>query len=93
MKHHAQPSMGYNPNLVIIHAGTNLLRGNKTPEVANQIIELATTLKTDNNEIVISSFMLRRQHLREKVKNVNVVLTTKTTTLGIGFIRHTNIDG
>ena len=22
MKHHAQPVMGYNPNMVIIHAGT-----------------------------------------------------------------------
>ena len=93
MKHHAQPIMGDNPDLVIIHVGTNSLRGNSTPhQVANEIVELATTLKNDTNEIVVSSIVPRRDHLREKVEKVNDILTTKTSTLGIGFIRHTNIN-
>ena len=68
--------MGKNPNLVIIHVGTNSLRGNTTPQqVANEIIEWTT----------------RRDHVSEKVDKGNDILTTKTSTLCIGFIRHTNI--
>ena len=93
MNHHAQPVMGYNPNLVIIHAGTNSLRGNSTPdEVATEILELATSLKNETNEIVVSSIVPRRDHLNEKVGKVNDALTTKTSALGIGFISHKNIN-
>ena len=79
--------------MLIIHAGTNSLRGNTTPQqVANEIFDLATTLKNDTNEIVISSIVPRRGHLGEKVDKVNDILTTKTSTIGTGFIRHTNIN-
>ena len=87
MNHHAQPVMGYNPNLVIIHAVTNSLRGSSTPdEVATEILELTTSLKNGTNEIVVSSIVPRRDHLNEKVGKVNDALTTKTSALGIGFI-------
>ena len=82
-----------NPIMVIIHAGTNSLRGNSKPdEVATEIIELATALKTETNEIVVSSIVPRRDRLSEKVEKVNDILTTKTSARGIGFIRHTNIN-
>ena len=36
--------------------------------------------------------MPRRDHLIEKVEKDNDMSTTKTSALGIGFIRHTNIN-
>ena len=93
MKYHSQPVMGFDPNMVIIHAGTNSLRGSSTPkQVADEIIELATNLKTDHNEIVVSGIVPRRDNLSEKAEQVNDYLKIKTSTLDIPFIRHTNIN-
>ena len=53
MEHYSKPPMAYNPDLVILHTGTNSLRGESTPEeVADEVIDLATNLKTEHNEIV-----------------------------------------
>ena len=93
MKHHAQPVMGYNPNLVIIHAWTNSLRSsNKPNEITIEIIELATNLKTDTNEIVVSSIVPRRDHPSEKAEKDNDALKIITSTLGLDFIQHSNIN-
>ena len=80
-------------DLVILHTGTNSLRGESTPEeIADEVIDLATNLKTDHNEIVISEIIARRDQLNEKAVSVNNVLRMKTTELGIGYISHENIN-
>ena len=46
MEHYSKPPMAYKPDLVILHTGTNSLRGECTSEeVADEIIDLATNLK------------------------------------------------
>ena len=93
MEHYPKPSMDFNPNFIILHTGTNSLRGERTPEdLAEEIIDLATSLKSDENEIVISEIIARRDQLNEKVSKVNDILRMKSSEMIIGFISHNNIN-
>ena len=66
MEHYSKPPMDFNPDFIILHTGTNSLRGERTPEdLAEEIIDLATSLKSDENEIVISEIIARRDQLNE----------------------------
>ena len=93
MEHYCKPPMAFNPELIILHTGTNSLRGERTPEeLAEEIIDLATSLKSDENEIVISEIIARRDQLNEKVLKVNDILRMKSSEMSIGFITHNNIN-
>ena len=92
MHHHGVPVMRHNPDCVILHTGTNSLRGPDSPQKqAEDIIDLATSLKTNENEIMISSILPRRDRLHEKGQKVNDFLRTKCIELGIPFILNSNI--
>ena len=53
MRHDAKPIMGFKPDLVVLHAVTNSLRGDISPkDIADEIVNLATELKTDEGEII-----------------------------------------
>ena len=55
LHHHAIPVMKHDPDLVILHAGSNSLReADSAQQQAQNIITLATSLKTEENEIVLS---------------------------------------
>ena len=63
------------PNTIFIHCGTNSLQTHNTPEsLAQEIIGLATSLKSDDNEVIISSIICRSDELCEKVQPVNELL-------------------
>ena len=92
MYHYANAIMPFNPDLVILHAGTNNLRENSTPQnIANDIVKLASSLKTDENEIIVSSILARRDNLHDKAEKVNDFLKIKCDQINIPFIRHNNI--
>ena len=93
MEHCSKPPMAFNPDLVILHTGTNSLRGESTPkEVAEEVINLPTNLKSDDNEIIVSEIISRNDQLKEKAETVNDYLRMKTMELGIGYISHNNIN-
>ena len=77
MKHYTKPPIKKNPNaeVVIIHAGTNVLSSDSTPtETATNIIDLAVDVKKNLNrscDIMISSIIPRRDQLQQKAFNVN----------------------
>ena len=92
MYHHANAIMPFEPDLVILHVGTNNLRDSTSAEnIAGEIINLATKLRTDKNEIIISGITERRDSLRDKVKQVNHFLNNKCHQLNLPFILHDNI--
>ena len=92
MKHHAVPVMEFNPDLAILHVGTNSLRGDISEEqVATDILKLATSIKTDKNDILVSSILPRRDQLKEKAEKVNDFLSMKCSQFNIPFMRHNNI--
>ena len=69
MKHHAKASQEYSSNIYLVHAGTNDLKLQKTPgEIADDILEIGSLLKNDDNQVFISSILTRRDNLKEKGK-------------------------
>ena len=55
MKDYVKPSMKHEPHLAIIHTGTNDLRFDKSPsEIAAEIMKVGVSLKTPEQEVVIS---------------------------------------
>ena len=92
MRHYSMPTAKRNPNTIFIHCGTNSLQTHDTPEsLAQEIIDLATSLKNDDNEVIISSIICRSDEQCEKVQPVNEVLYARCLELPFGFMDNDNI--
>ena len=92
MRHYSMPTAKRNPNTIFIHCGTNSLQTHDTPEsLAQEIIDLATSLKSDDNEVIISSIICRSDGQCEKVQPVNKVLYARCLELPFGFMDNDNI--
>ena len=87
MHHYAKPSLEYNPDIIILHCGTNDLRsGKNADEIANDVINLASVIKTKENDIIISSITTRSDKLQKKALDVNKTLQQLCTTKAIDFM-------
>ena len=75
MHHYSMSTAKQDPNTIIINCGTNSLQTHDTPEnLAQKIIDLATSLKSDENDVIISSIICRSDEQCERVQPVNEVL-------------------
>jgi hypothetical protein len=93
MKDYVKPSLKFKSDLYILHAGTNDLRSEKTPEViADQIVELAKNMKTAENEVMISGITKRRDQYNKKGIVVNKHLRKLCYNENIEFIDNSNIS-
>lgn len=93
MKSHVIPSLKYNPNVIILNAGTNDLRSNKLPEqIAEDILQLALSIKSDDTEIAISGIVQRNDALNRKGLAVNDYLKQKVQQHEISYINNDNIN-
>ena len=84
MQDYVRPTLRENPDHVIIHTATNDLASNTPAEkVAESIIDLGSTLKSDSLSVAISSITVRNDKHRNKVAQVNQVekVYVKKTTL------------
>ena len=60
MEDYVKPTMKFENDLLILHFGINDLRSEKSADdIANGIINIGTSMKTENNEIMISSIIPR----------------------------------
>lgn len=72
MYHYSIPSLQYEPDMVIMHVGTNDLRTEKSPkEIANEIIKLSVSISTEYNDIMVSSITARGDKCSDKANMVN----------------------
>ena len=93
MKNYIIPSKKYENDLVILHMGTNDLKNPKSAkEIATEIVELAIDMKTEQNEIMISGIVPRRDNLNEKAIEVNRFLQSSCSTYNFYFIDNGNIN-
>ena len=61
IKYYVKPTQEKQPAQIIIHIGTNDLPGNKnSDEIANEIVEFANSIKTSENNVVVSSIVSRK---------------------------------
>lgn len=93
MMHYAKPAKEDKANVYIMHCGTNDLSSTASTEsIAENIIETAMTLHTDNSTVLVSGVCQRGDHLNEKVNEVNQHLYRMCNARNIGFVNHDNID-
>ena len=86
------PSRRYSPDLYILHRGGNDLPTIKSAEeIADELINLATDLKTNENDVIVSSITKRNDRYNEKGMDVNHFLQLKCNELSLGYIDNSNI--
>ena len=83
----------FNPDLYIIHVGTNDLSLDDTPEViSTRIMDTAKSLMTEKNKVVISNIVPRRDKYKEKGEILSKVLNEACSKENIPVINHKNIN-
>ena len=76
-----------------LHLGTNDLKGNDAPEeIADQILNLAASVKVNQNHVFISGLVVRNKKLNKKCKELNRLLTGKCETREMLLIDIKNIN-
>ena len=72
MESYIIPSLEQNPEIIIVHSGTNDLKSDSSPEeIARDIMNLRTSCKTQTNKVISSTMVPRYHNLNEKVTRVN----------------------
>ena len=92
MESYVKPTSELKPDTIILHCGTNDLRNTIKPQdVSSKIINLAVSLKTPENSVIISGLTTRKDYLADKVPLVNDHLAGECQKRNIGFIDNTDI--
>ena len=93
MKSYIIPTVQFEPDAIVIYCCTNDLRRQKQPEEnACEIANLASSIKSRKNEIVVSGIVPGKYRFRDKVKEANESLLAICASRNIPFINHGNID-
>ena len=83
----------FNSDVYLLHVGTNFLSSNKSPEqISLDILNLANSLKLDNNTVIVSSIVPRDDENKKKVDEVNTILEKLCKANSVGIISHRNIN-
>ena len=86
MAHYCKPTAKHEPDLVVLHFGTNSLRNDKSPKkIANDIASVAVAMKNDQNNVVVSSIICRGDSLHDKADLVNQHLYALCGELQLGY--------
>ena len=94
MVDHVKPTLREcKPDHLILHVGTNDLNSESTSsQIARSIIDLATSLISDNCYVSVSGIVPRNDGLNNKASEVNNKLINMCKTRNIPFIDHVAID-
>ena len=89
MQDYVKPTIRESPDQIIVHVGTNDLASNKRLEqIADSIIGVATSLKSDTCDVLVSSITVRNDQHRKKVAEVNIVLKELCKEKKLYYINH-----
>ena len=90
MTDHVKPTLrDINPDHIILHAGTNDLRSeNKANQISKATIDLAASLKNDDNTVTVSGIVPRVDDLNNKANEVNRRLVLLCKERNISFLSH-----
>ena len=76
MKNYLNPSLRENPDHFVLHAGTNDLDSDRSPDlIAKSIVDVASSLKFNKHDATISNTITRNDRFMAKVNEVNKCLT------------------
>ena len=89
MQDYVKPALQENPDQIVVHFGINDLASNKRPEqIAESIIGVATSLKSDTCDVLVSRRTVRSDDHRKKVAEVNRVLKELCEEKNLYYINH-----
>ena len=92
VKTYIQPPIKRDLDRVIIPVGTNDLKSSQDPEtIAKNIIDVAKNSTTNENEILVSSIVPRRDSLNGKDRQVNNILQKLCVENNFVYVNHDNI--
>ena len=92
MQDYVRSTIRENPEHIIVHVGTSDLKTNiPTEKVAESIINLASSLKSNSCSVAISSITVRNDTYRKKVAQVKRHLKTLCIERNFELISHENI--
>ena len=87
------PTMKKNAKTIILQCGTNDLKSSRAAcNIAKDIIDLAETLETGNNSVIVSGLVPRDDLLNGKATEVNKVLKRLCQSKNLELIDNSNID-
>ena len=93
MNSHACPTIKGNAKRIILHHGKNDLHSQASAEnIAEEIVELAKAMKTEENTVFFSGLVARGDHWNSKVQYVNRFLTWRCQQEDLKFIDNANIN-
>ena len=93
MVDYARPTMRRDPDLIVLHAGTNDLRSQSSAKnIADDIMRLGLQMKSDQNDVMISSILYRADSLNDKGMQVNQILKAECARYNMVFIENSNIS-
>ena len=93
LNRYVKPSLRYQPDLIIIHGGSNDLRSEKTSrQIAEEISKLAGSVKSDENDVIISGIVRRNDDLHTKGLQVNDFVKLFCSDNNIGFLDNSCIE-
>ena len=89
LEDHVKPVLRENPDEIIFHIRTNDLpsgKGNK--DIAEAIINLAMSVKTQSRGVSISGITVRKDKHQNKVQEINYQLRDLSQAKSVNFIDH-----
>ena len=93
MESYIQPTIECATGNVILYCDTNDLKTSTDPEqIVENIINLAKSMKTDTNNVIISKPTPQNDQLNRKSKNLNAVLSRECNKRNICIINHDNMN-
>ena len=93
---HIKPAIRKNPDIVIIHTGTNNLQNNcNTVKKAKKLVSAVKEVDKDNSvETAFSSIINREdEDFKDKINYINKKLRNYCNSAGMYFIDNSKIDG
>ena len=94
MHDYIKPSLKFQPDTILLHCGTNDLRSDKSAEeISESMIKLAKIMKTNENDIIISSLVARNDGMNDKGSEVNNFLKIKCIEHAFLYCDNSNISG
>ena len=85
-------TMHRDPNVVVLHVGTNNLRsGSSSKEIAESVMDIATSMKSEENDIIVFSIISRGDGFNEKAGAVNEHLMKFCLENDIVYLDNSNI--
>ena len=77
MTHHIKPFLAKQPDQIVLHVGTNDIRGKQAKEIVDGIMKIQDIIKKESPKTVVAvSELVRRNdkvEYSQKVKKVNIL--------------------